>query len=551
MDHTAAWQRLFKGQPIYRVTLDTSEYAEALKRASLEERHFDALVVEALTGKSATLAPPVASRQGNAVELAAIAQLVRDNLVKSWRATIKRAAVDEEAAEYLHWRTENAIVDREEQQGLGGLTNRADREQAAQINSDWGFHVEESSNDFAELIMAVRDGRTQGHRDVADLFAGKSLPDAPSSTLISTFSPASRSATTSPTFMSVVADQKKISGFAQKTLQKARRAQELFVSLVGDKPVHLISRDDIHRFAEAVAKQQVGKIDGRIVSQATVGSYLTQIRSPLNHAVDRQWILSNPAAGVKPKNWAAPSNPVKRPDKRPFKVGELNKLFEHPWFAGCSSERSSYLPGSVMLSDMRYWAPVMSLYTGARASELGGLKLSEVVFGACPYITIQPNEYRRTKSRKARIVPILDALLGLGFAEYYERVAKLGGDRLFPDWDCPEDRTLNEDEELSRWANSRWIRAFNRTVIPSVFPRENDKIERSPITFHSFRGAFKTLLIATGAEKKANAVIGHSETKLDKAYLSEVTPEDLHAEFSSVDYKGLVLPSRRITTAAP
>lgn len=550
IDQAAAWQGAFRGQKIYRKTLDTSGYAEALQRASSEERHFDALVMRALTGKTPLATLPVAARQINAVELAVISQLVRDNLVKSWRTTIKRAVVDEEAADYLHWRTENEITDREEQQRVGTLNLGADRAEAAQINRGWGFHLDENSDDFAELIMAVRDGRTQGDRDVADLFAGKSLPDTPSSTLIANFSPKAKSAANSPTFMAVVADQKKVSGFAQKTLQKGRRAHQLFISLVGDKPVHLISRDDIHRFAEAVAKQQVGNRDGRVVTQATVGSYLTQIRSPLNHAVDRNWILSNPAAGVKPKNWAAPSDPVKKPPKRPFKVGELNQLFEHPWFAGCASDRSSYRPGAVMIEDMRYWAPVVSLYTGARASELGGLKLCEIILGPCPHITIQPNEYRRTKSGKSRIIPVLDALLELGFSEYYERVSILGSDRLFPDWDCPQDRTLNEEEELSRWANSRWIRAFNRTVIPKVFPHQNSKAERSPITFHSFRGSFKTLLIGSGAEKKANAVIGHSETKLDKAYLSEMTPEDLHGEFSDANYTGLVLPRRRTAASA-
>lgn len=193
---------------------------------------------------------------------------------------------------------------------------------------------------------------------------------------------------------------------------------------------------------------------------------------------------------------------------------------------------------------MRYWAPVVALYTGARAAELGGLKLSEIVTHGAPHFIIQPNEYRRTKSGKARIIPLLDALVELGFLDYVSRVADTGSDRLFPDWECPKEFGGTHADEQTRWANSTWIRAFNRTVVPKVLARPSVKARRSAVTFHSFRGSFKSLLFRSGPEKKANAIIGHEETKLDKAYLLEVTAEDLHREFAKARYDGLILPSR-------
>ena len=542
IDKAEAWHLYFGGRRFHRVSLKTDDYACALEQGAEEERKFEEMV--RLATRDEQLAATPLARAPTAAELGAISGAIRDSIVKDWRGSIRLAAVNPSAAEALHIKIENAIEDdRPIQPGEGPCEHEI--AYARQYNSNWGFHLDEGSVEFGELILAAGDGRTRGRSDANDLLSGKSLPDEVSSTLISRF--ARRAATSSATlrFSEVVAEQRRVSNFSKKTLQKADRAQRLFINLNGNKPVDLIAAEDVHKFIDAVAKQEVGNT-GKSVSRATAQSYLTQISSPLAYAVERRWIMQNPAAGHKIKHWVAPSDPVITPAKRPFTTAELNKVFAYFWFTGCKSSRQPHARGSELLNDMRYWAPVLALYTGARAAELGGLKLNEIILGTAPHFIIQPNEYRRTKSRKPRIVPMLDSLIELGFLNYLGRMKALGSDRLFPDWECPAERGGTDDEEQTRWANSKWIRSFNRTVIPRVLPSQNVKAQRSAVTFHSLRGSFKSLLIRSGSEKKANAIIGHSETALDKAYLISVTAEDLHREFGKTFYEGLVLPGRNV-----
>lgn len=541
IDNADGWHRYFGRQLTYRVTLSTDDYACALERGAQEERKFKQLV------NLATQHKPVGqirvTRAPTATDLGAVAREIRDGIVRSWRNSILSAGVNEIAADALSIKIETEIEDyRPVNPGAGPDDHEI--EYARQYNNKWGFNVDEGSHDFGELILAVRDGRTEGRRDAIDLLGGKSLPDAVSSTLISRFGSKAASSATQNRFSEVVTEQRRVSNFSKKTLQKADRAQRLFIKLNGDKPVDLITADDIHKYIDAVATQEVGNT-GKLVSRATVQSYLTQVSSPLVYAVERRWLVQNPAAGHRIKHWVAPSDPVVTPPKRPFNTAELNEVFSYFWFTGCRSARQSHVPGAELLDDMRYWAPVLALYTGARAAELGGLKLNEIILGAAPHFLIQPNEYRRTKSGKPRIVPMLDALVALGFLNYLSRVKASGSDRLFPDWKCPAERGGTDEEEQTRWSNSKWIRSFNRTVIPRVLPSQNAKVQRSAVTFHSFRGSFKSLLIRSGSEKMANAIIGHTETALDKAYLNVVTPEDLHREFHDASYKGLVLPARK------
>ncbi|MVZ98473.1 hypothetical protein EUU23_12290 [Sphingorhabdus sp. IMCC26285] len=540
IDQAEAWQRYFGGKRFYRVSLKTGDYACALEQGAETQRLFEEMV--SLATRHQPLVQIRVAQAPTATDLGAVAQEIRDSIVKSWRNSIKSAGVNAVAAAALHIKIENEIEEyRPVDPGAGPSEHEI--EYARQYNREWGFNVDEGSDDFGELILAVRDGRTQGRRDANDLIGGKSLPDAVSSTLISSFGRKAASSAPQYKFSEVVSEQRRVSNFSKKTLQKADRAQRLFIQLIGDKPVDLIIAEDIHRFIDALAMQEVGKT-GKRVTRATVQSYVTQISSPLLYAVQRRWLVHNPAAGHNIKHFVAPSDPVATPPKKPFTAAELNKVFSYFWFTGCKSASQSHAPGSELLNDMRYWAPVLALYTGARAAELGGLKLNEIILGAAPHFLIQPNEFRRTKSGKSRIVPMLDALIELGFLTYLDRIKASGSDRLFPDWKCPAERGGTTEEEQTRWSNSKWIRSFNRTVIPQVVPPQNAQAQRSAVTFHSFRGSFKSLLIRSGTEKMANAIIGHTETALDKAYLISVTPEDLHREFRNASYEGLVLSTR-------
>jgi integrase len=526
-------QRLFNGRTHFRQSLGASEYRAALRAAEKIHDEFERLVAEALT--PAALALPTATRRFSAEALADVSAFIRERMILHWRQMILRAEINEDDAHYLDVQLDKVIYRPHGTDEMTQLLGCTPVERARQINASWGFNLSEDSDEFAELVLAVKDGCVSGRKGVQDIFAGKALPDEPTSALINRFGAAKKKKTR--LFSELVSDHRKRDGFAASTRVKMKRAHDFFLKVVGDKPIAEITRDDVVAFLDALSRQQVGAASGRPkpITRETIQSYLTQISSPLSWAIERGWMSeANPAKGFKVGNWAAPSDQKER--RRRFSVIELNELFRHPWFSGCESEAYSYRPGHHVLEDMRYWAPVVALYTGGRAAELAGLKLSEVKLAdAYPHILIQANEHRYIKSGERRHIPVLDALLNLGFAAYVERLQRQGAERLFPDWEKPNS---------GKWASAKWIKAFNRTLLPSVFAEAAAEDHKSPLVFHSLRGSFKVLMLNGGPRHLANGVIGHVQDDLDKAYVGQLTPAETHEAFHHLDYAGLKIPSR-------
>jgi integrase len=547
IDRPGAYQAIFSGRPFFRRSLRTKIYSDALKAAAELEEQFDQLVARAL-GRGSSLAPFGGKRELTAAELGKISSDICSEIVRDWRISILRANIDLDAREYLDRRIDQ-FIDHRDSSDVAAIAllgqNPVDR--AVLINTQSGFFVAEKSNEFAELVAAVTDGCVAAQKAVSEMFAGNSLPQEPASTLIRSFAKSNRPKQGSKRFSEVCDVQMSVKKFAAKTRAKMRRSQALFVKLVGDKEVNDICKADVRNFLDHLSSQQVGtRTDlDRPISQTTMQSYLSGISSPLNFAASRGWLTEgNPALGMRIEDWRATPNSLKTPDRRRFSVQELNTLFEYPWFKGCVSDARCYEPGSLLLTDMRYWAPVLALYTGARAGELGGLRLEEIhLDDEAPHIWIKCNKYRNTKSKLDRHVPILDGLIQLGFVEYVRKLRTAGEDRVFPDWKLPLKDDVNDAHY--NWANTKWIRAFNRTVIPSALPNSVTSGSRSPVVFHSLRGAFKFMLLEHGSPHLANAILGHSQDDYDRAYIGSVSPKETYAAFHYANFNGLVIPARK------
>ncbi len=518
--------RLFKGQSHFRKALSATDERTARRLAVEADEEFERLYAEALSLNAPVETKP--RREFSAATLAEVSSYIRERLITEWRQMILHAEISEEDAEHLEMRLDRIVSRPARTDEMTELLGGSPRDRAAEINLSWGLGLDEAANQFAELVRAVKDGCVAGRRGIQDLFEGKALPDEPTSTLIKRFGTPKKRRT--KRFSELALEHRQTGTFADATRVKMKRAHEFFVKIVGDKQIGDLTRDDVRLFLDALAKQQVS---GKPITRETMQSYLTQISSPLSWAIERGWMQEpNPAKGFRLQHWASSSDPKER--RRRFSLSELNTLFEHPWFAGCDSptDIGCHKPGDHLLTDIRYWAPVLALYTGARAAELAGLKLSDLdLESACPHILIQANEYRTIKSGVSRHVPVLDALLRLGFREYVEKTRATGADRLFPDWEKPAS---------GKWASAKWIKSFNRTVIPAVFHTGH----KSPLVFHSFRGAFKVLLLNAGKRHLANAVIGHVQDDLDKSYVGLISPAETHAEFHKLEYQGLNLKGR-------
>jgi integrase len=285
----------------------------------------------------------------------------------------------------------------------------------------------------------------------------------------------------------------------------------------------------------------------RSAAKGTVQKRVGFLRTAINHAIEKhRYTGTNPMAGFKMSAWVKTPDKTITPDKRPFKVSELNRVFQHPWFTGCRSLQGIYESGDVRLGGAYYWVPVAALFTGCRAAELGGLLLSEVLLeDTYPHLHIRPNRYRGTKWDHSRLVPLLDSLMDLGFGAYVESVRKSGADRLFPDWEPPKP-TGDFDKDDARWSNSGPVRKFNRHVVDQQLKDVLLPGARREVTFHQFRGAFKSML---GLKKHnvppnvINEVIGHSKSEMDKRYVHIVPLDETYPAIHRCGWPDLVIPA--------
>jgi len=417
---------------------------------------------------------------------------------------------------------------------------------ARQFLQDRKMHVDATSLEFAALVRAIIDQESKIDSSIQQMIDGEAIPELPSTGIWDRNTFSKDDAEMSPLFSNVANQFAEIAKLRPRTKRKYRNAQAEFLNIVGDLPVAKIMKSDVTKFLDHVSKRQVRRRGMPTqITAATLQSYKVGISAPLQFAIDRDFMEGpNPCSGIKVDRWCAPKDNLKVPRKRAFTIDELKRVFAHPWFSGSKSTIQCYKNGKVLLNDMRYWAPVLAAHTGMRAAELAGLKISDIhLEDEFPHIHLVPNEYRSTKNGEGRYIPILDILIDLGLDDYLNHLSNRRETRVFPDWQYPGAKS-NESELSAGWANAKWIRAFNRSVIGKIFESEFSEFDRSPISFHSFRGAFKTLLAKSHPGLLTNAVLGHYQDELDRAYLAEQTPADLYPAFRRLKYEGLDIKGR-------
>lgn len=415
-------------------------------------------------------------------------------------------------------------------------------DEARHIIAEAGFAAPEGTDEFAAIIGAVRAGMEQGYQRIGAMLSGGTIPQLPKA------APA-EAKEVGLTLADAVGLYLEARKPAQKTVAETKLALRQFEATVGRKALAATTRQDAHLYVQYLAKQKVGgKTAGSIVrplSEQSIGKRLRMLASAIYHARDAgRFQGDNPLANVRLSNFVQPKDRAIMPDKRRLKISELNAIFSHPWFTGCKSPTDTHTVGIHRLSGSEYWVPVVALLTGCRASELGGLKLSEVrLDDAMPHFLVRNNEHRRTKNGRSRCVPILDVLIELGFPAYVDKVRKNGATRLFPDWKAIKPAGCSDDA-YPAWSNARIIRAFNRTVIPAALGDQLSTDARREVTFHSLRGAFKAMIGTTNnlPMNVVHEVVGHAKSELDERYIGEVTIEETYPYVHSMRYNGLVIP---------
>ncbi|WP_422060064.1 DUF6538 domain-containing protein [Sphingopyxis sp.] len=189
-------------------------------------------------------------------------------------------------------------------------------------------------------------------------------------------------------------------------------------------------------------------LDLPLIGPATINGHLNKLGAVIRFGRDEGWIVGNPMAKVEV------SDPVHPSEKRdPFSVDHLKAIFAaEPWNARYDPKGDN---------PSRYWAPLISLFTGARLTEICGQLVDEMieVEGVFAFNFAHRPSDRSIKGGKSRIVPVHQRLLELGFWDFVVEARKNGRSQLFPD--VKRDRLGKWGDGTSKWF-SRKVRSVKR-----------------------------------------------------------------------------------------
>ena len=180
-----------------------------------------------------------------------------------------------------------------------------------------------------------------------------------------------------------------------------------------------------------------------------------------------------------------PTNQQKKP-RNPFTDDELKRLFESENYKTGTFKRSS-----------EFWAPLISLFTGARQGEILQLTVSDIREESDIWVFDINNEDDKNVKTECgkRLVPIHSKLIELGFLDFVQQRKKTSR-TLFPE----EKRSING--RFSPYSKRfRTYRIKQQVITPA----------NSRLDFHSFRHLIRTQLVDRSfSESLIDSIVGHS-----------------------------------------
>jgi integrase len=226
----------------------------------------------------------------------------------------------------------------------------------------------------------------------------------------------------------------------------------------------------------------------------TANSYLARFRKLFEQEIAAEQASINPFSGKR----VDPEGRVTK-QERTFTPEELEKIFSNPLFQGAKSDQRRYAPGSHLVADWMFWAPLIAALSGARIGEIAQLRPSDIR-QAGSYMVIDFNE-ENGKSLKnegtARQIPVHSRLVELGLLRLAEKQALEGRALLLPGMPKP----VNDDpgSQPGKWMRERFL---TRIGVKN----------RKGLGFHSFRHSLKTILRdAQVPDSINNEICGHDE----------------------------------------
>jgi integrase len=416
-------------------------------------------------------------------------------------------------------------------------------DQTADALDTFGINLDPKSRSCSTLGIAVLRAYVRALEDIEKRNAGHPVetpapPHAPLST------PASGGGTLREAFDGWETARAR----PDDTVSEYKRAVEMFVQLHGNLTVADIKRRHALEYRDAirlVPSRRAGKLreaplpevaawgkahpEAPKVSPGTVNKQLGALQAVGIWGHDNGLITDD-------VRWYDPFQRLRveedRSERGPFAIGELQKVFDAPLFTAHEWPVGARGAAGV-------WLPLLSLFTGARQSELAGLKVSnirqdEASGAALIYIVSDRKTGRRLKNKSSeRVVPVHQQLVKVGFLKFVVERRRESPDA----WLFPLISLASGRAGVKAW--SKWWGGYLRTTVG---------IEDTSKVFHSFRhGVTDALRRGKVDFELREALVGHSQdSTVSGGYgasemLSRWGVKALQQAVSKISYPGLDL----------
>ncbi len=321
---------------------------------------------------------------------------------------------------------------------------------------------------------------------------------------------------------------------------------ELFIEIVGDKDVSLLSLEDIEHYLNTLQKIPKRRNASKLYKNQTIkellslnlpeqdclgwkrrGDSFNVVRKLLDWCANerRKYISSNPASNdeLKVRKGSTSSYAIYTDD-------DLCRIFNHQDYVDAKLKRS-----------WQFWTPLIAAYSGARQTEVAQLLVSDIVSveGVWVFSINDNGEGKKLKNFNAkRLIPIHSTLIELGLLSYTDAIKARGESRLFPELNLG---VKGWGHEVSKWFNgdNKNRKGFKKQVKLG----DDDSILRNLTgnkVFHSFRKSAITSSMrnSSSPHPKHFQVFGHEKGLLlgqSNPYV-KLAIDELKSAIESIDY---------------
>jgi integrase len=305
--------------------------------------------------------------------------------------------------------------------------------------------------------------------------------------------------------------------FALKTRPaNYRRALEQFREQCGDLEIGAYTQDHVWAFRNWLNETRDEK-KGELLAGKTKNNKMSAISSLFGFSIEKRYRNDNPTRDVKlfPKT----ENVKKR--RRLYTKDELTAVF---------------IKGKPEL-EWQKWSPRLGLYAGVRITESIQLKPGDVSneFGVW-HLLIQPGRGQKVKGDRARVIPVHEELIRLGFIDYAKAAKGAKREWLFPDVPLVEKKGKDYNAP-----DVETIMVPSQNAATQWFGRYSDEcgVSDPNVDFHAIRGNFVTYGAQLGKSLSLRMELaGHSTgSGVHQTYIyAGSSLKSLKAEIDKVKY---------------